>query len=76
MHRASVSLRLPSNLLERLRRPAEVGRVSVIQLVTVAEKIERLDAGAFYRVGEGRSEAGAGWERMRRLSPSVELHDA
>jgi predicted transcriptional regulator len=77
MRRNNVSLRLPPHLLDRVKRLAEAESISVNQLVTVAvaEKIARLDAEAFYRAREGRSEAGAGWralERMGQTSPPVE----
>jgi hypothetical protein len=42
--------------------------------VAVAEKIARLDAEAFYRAREGRSEPGAGWralEHMGQNSPPL-----
>ena len=76
MRRNNVSLRLPPHLLDRLKRLAEAEAISVNQLVTVAvaEKIARLDAEAFYRAREGRSDAGAGWralERMGQMSPPV-----
>jgi hypothetical protein len=77
MRRNDVSLRLPPHLLDRVKQVAEAESISVNQLVTVAvaEKIARLDAEAFYRAREGRSNAGAGWralERMGRNSPPVQ----
>ncbi len=76
MRRNNVSLRLPPHLLERVRRLAEAESISVNQLLTVAvaEKIARLDAEAFYRAREGRSEPGAGWralEHMGQNSPPL-----
>ena len=69
MRRNNVSLRLPPHLLERVRRLAEAERVSVNQLLTVAvaEKSARLDAEAFYRAREGRSEPGAGWRALEHM---------
>ena len=69
MRRNNVSLRLPPHLLERVKRLAEEESISVNQLLTVAvaEKIARLDAEAFYRAREGRSEAGAGWRALERM---------
>ncbi|MGH6898413.1 MAG: hypothetical protein ACREJ5_17975 [Geminicoccaceae bacterium] len=69
MRRNNVSLRLPPHLLDRLKGLAEAESISVNQLVTVAvaEKIARLDAEAFYRAREGRSEAGAGWRGLKRM---------
>ena len=77
MRRNSVSLRLPPHLLDRLRQLAEREETSVNQLVAlaVAEKIARLDAEAFYRAREGRSEAGAGWralDKMGRDAPPLD----
>jgi hypothetical protein len=69
MRRNNVSLRLPPHLLERIRRLAEAESISVNQLVTVAvaEKIARLDAEAFYRSREKRSDPGAGWQALERM---------
>ena len=77
MRRNNVSLRLPPHLLERVKRLAAAESISVNQLLTVAvaEKIARLDAEAFYRAREGRSEPGAGWralEHMGQNSPPVQ----
>lgn len=69
MRRNNVSLRLPPHLLDRLKRVAEAEDTSVNQLVTlaVAEKLARLDAEAFYREREARSERGAGWRALERM---------
>ena len=77
MRRNNVSLRLPPHLLERLKHLAAAEETSVNQLVTlaVAEKLARLDAEAFYRAREGRSEPGSGWralERMGQDAPPVQ----
>ncbi len=77
MRQRNVSLRLPPHLLERVKRLAAAESISVNQLLTVAvaEKIARLDAEAFYRAREGRSEPGAGWralEHMGQNSPPVQ----
>ena len=76
MRRNNVSLRLPPHLLERVKRLAEAESISVNQLLTaaVAEKVARLDAEAFYRAREGRSEPGVGWralEHMGQNSPPL-----
>jgi hypothetical protein len=69
MRRNNVSLRLPPHLLERVKRQAEAESISVNQLLTVAvaEKIARLDAEAFYRAREQRSEPGAGWRALEQI---------
>jgi predicted transcriptional regulator len=76
MRRHKMTLRLPPDLLDRVKRLAEAQSISVNQLVTLAgaEKIARLEADAFYQAREGRSEVGAGWralERMGQNSPPV-----
>ena len=75
MRRNNVSLRLPPHLLERVRRLAEAEWISVNQLLTVAvaEKIARLDAEAFYRAREGRSEPGAGWRALEGMGQNSAL---
>jgi predicted DNA-binding protein len=73
VHRSNVSLRLPPHLLDRLERLAKQESISVNQLVTVAvaEKIARFDAEAFYRAGEGRSVARAGWRELERMGQNT-----
>jgi predicted transcriptional regulator len=66
-----MTLRLPPDLFERVKRLAEAESTSVNQLVmvAVAEKIARLEVEAFYQARESRSGAASGWRALEHMGP-------